>query len=650
MEEKKLRVGFVSNPPIIKTGLAKNMQAILPLLYKTKKYELFFLAQGVKDDEPNLQKFPWKCEGVFKNFDMQRFQQDDGYKRVVSYGSFAIADFVLKNKLDCLVLSDDQWAFLNEFYLNTEWFQYMKNNILPIITADSEPLLPQIKEWAEKCPNMRFWSEFAPRILKEENPEKFKHCDVIYGALHIDWFKPLLKHEKQKLRKKNNISQDEKIILYLSRNQTRKIFPAHMEGLVKFRKRHPNKKLRLLFHCSLLEPGGWPLNQIREQYGLNKEDVLVTYYCIKCTNWNIQPFEGEDLDCPVCHAQKSRKTAGVGSTINEEELNKIYNIADGSASIFNSGSFEYTNPESMLAGIPLACPNYVCGEDFISSKYVYQIKGTYTWEHQTGFRKFVPDTNSVCDFFEYIYDLPENKRIELVNKAREWAIDKFDRNKIVKKYEEFFDSCKSIDWQPFLERKKELKNPNAQIQDIPDDIEFVKECYKQILTCPDVEKSDNGGYNHWINFLKQPTDKVKLRNDMLNCFRNAAHTHNRQHNPVPFDMELIKNDKKHLLIVLKESIGDIILSTSLLESFRKNYPKDAWNIYYATSPQYKEILEANQNIDKILDFQQFFESEVACIGMGKNKGPFDAYAHLGNSQQHKLNYLSNSNICLPCQK
>ena len=98
---------------------------------------------------------------------------------------------------------------------------------------------------------------------------------------------------------------------------------------------------------------------------------------------------------------------------------------------------------------------------------------------------------------------------------------------------------------------------------------------------------------------------------------------------------------------MKESIGDLIYSTTLLESFRINYPKEEWNIYFSTSPQYKEIFDGNPNIDKILDYQSFFESEIDCTGRGKQKGVFDAYCHLGNSMQHKLNYLTNTQIYLP---
>jgi glycosyltransferase involved in cell wall biosynthesis len=642
MEEKrKLRIGFVSNCPAGgKTGLARNMKAILPPLYNSDKYEIFFLAQGtLYDNDPSFQKLPFKCEGVLKNVDQNRFQQDPGYQRAVAYGNTAIQDFVLNNKLDCLVLSDDIWAFDNGAYLNTDWFNNMKGNVLPVITADSEPLLPQIVEWAEKVPNMKFWTSFAPRVLKDKDKDKFKHCDIIYGALKTEDFRPLPKFEKQALRKKFGIADDEKIIIYLGRNQLRKIFGSHIEGLAKFKKRNPDKKLRLLFHCSWSEQMGWPINQIREQNGLKPEDILTTYYCRHCGDWNVQPFQGEELNCPVCKKEKTRVTAGVGSTIDEQDLNKIYNLADGSASIFTSGAFEFTNAESMLAGIPLACPNYVCGEDFIDSGHVYQIRGTYTFEHNTGFKKFVPDIGSVCDFFEYIYNLPEQKRLEVTTKARKWAIDNFDAKNVVKKYEEFFDKCSPIDWEVYHNKKKEQKNVNAQVEDKSNDDDFILECYTKILNNPDVKSNDSGGFNHWQKFLAQPRDKGQLKNEMVNVFRNAAAQHNQKAQP-PTTLESVldKEDKERVLLVLKESLGDEYIITALLPEIKNKYPLAS--IYIACDPKYNEVFELNPYVKKCIPWNQELENEMAMTGAGGNKGSFNYFHNIGLTTQRSLNYLS----------
>lgn len=645
MEQKKLNIGFVSNSPLIRTGLGRNMKAIVPALYKTDKYNIFFLNQSMGNDDPNYQKFPWKNFGAMAGLDQNRLNQDQNYARICAYGNLSVENFVLSNKIDCLVLSDDQWGYLNEFYLDKDWFKHMATNILPIITADSEPLLPQIKQWAEKCSNMKFWSSFAEKKLKEENYEKYKHCGVIYGALNINEFKPIPKQERLGLRHKFNIKDDEKIIIYLGRNQLRKIFGSNIEGLAKFKKKNPDKKVRLLFHCSWSEPGGWPLNQIREQYGLNKEDILTSYFCRNCQDWEIKCYDGEDLDCPHCKAQKSRITAGITSSINEEDLNKIYNIADGSCSVFTSGAFEFTNPESMLVGLPLAVPNYVCGEDFINSGVVKEIKGTLTFEHNTGFRKFVADSDSICEFFEYVYSLTDKEREDLSNKSRQWAISQFDTNLVVKKYEEFFDSCKPIDWDVYFNRKKELKNINAQVEDKQTDVEFIDHCYKAILNM-DLAESDDGK-QHWAKFLAQPGDKRKLRESLVNSFRAAAVEHNKKVQPqIPFESLLINNGKKQFLIVCPESAGDCLYVSATLKSFRESYPSDQWNLYLATKPEFMELFDLCPYLDKLLPYQDWMQSEIHCLGQGDRKGIFQGYSFVTAQSQKFLNYLGNHNINL----
>jgi glycosyltransferase involved in cell wall biosynthesis len=619
-----------------KTGLGRNSKAILPPLYKTDKYELFFLAQGMNDGDPSFQKVPFKVEGVFKNFDQQRFQQDPNYQRVVAYGNTAVEDFVVKNKLDIVVLLDDFWAGMPDFYFKTDWYQHIKQNFMFVATADSEPILPLGKEWAENCPNMRFWSDFASRALKEEDPQKYGHCSTIHGAIHVPDFKPLLKNERLELRRKFGIADNEKIIIYLGRNQLRKIFGSHMEGLVKFKKQNPDKKLRLLFHCQWSEPMGWPLNQIREQLKLDKADVLATYYCRTCADWNIQPYDGEDLDCPHCQSKKSKVTAGVGSTITEQDLNKIYNIADGSASIFTSGGQEYTNIESLLAGVPLACPNYSCGEDFCQNDFVYTIKGGFVYEHNTGFKKFAPEINSVLKFFEYIYDLSESKKKEITDKGRKWAIEQFDANNIAKIYEKFFDSCKPIDWETFLAKKKELKNLNAQVEDKESDDDFVMECYNKILNMQPT--SGDGGRIHWNNFLKQARDKGQLKQEMVGCMRQAGYVHNSKVQPNSLENLLDKTDKSRVLLVLKESLGDCYILTSLLPEIKNKYPNAS--IYIGCDPKYWEVFDSNQYAHRLIPWLPEMDNEMQMTGFAGHKGFFNYYHNIGIGTQKLLNYLS----------
>ena len=646
--EKKLNVGFLSNCVVQKTGLARNAKDIVTTIFKKSKYNIFFLNQGMPDNHPDYLRLPWKNFGVMKNFDQNRFNQDQGYQRAVAYGGPAVEEFVISNKIDVFITFDDIWAFPPEFYYQTNWYKHMKDNVLVNLTIDSEPIMPQAKDWAVNCPNLHVWSGFAKRVLEKEDFNKYKHIQVLRGAVSGEFFRPLPQEERLQLRRKWNITDDEKIVIYVARNQLRKIFSAHMEGLVAFRRKHPEKKTRLLFHTNFSEGSGWPIAQIRDELGLKPEDVLATYYCGKCHAWSILPFTGEGLNCPHCLAEKSINTVSIGSNISEEELNKIYNISDCCASIFTSGGQENNCPEAMLCGLPLACPNYSSGEDFINTRLVYEIEGSYTREHNTSFKKFVPDNISVAKFYEYVWNLTPDKRNKLTKEAREWALKEFSPQNLAEQIERFIDSRQPVDWDKFIQDKKDVKNVSAQIPlevfNLEKDEEFVTRCYKIILNM-DVGSQDSG-LLHWLNFLRQPQDKKVLRENLINSFRMAGQEHNQKNNVVSFETLLNNNDKKRFLIVCKESAGDILYSTSLLKSFRESYPKEEWDIYYACKPEFSELLDNCPYIDRVLPYMPHMDSEIGMTGQVQNKGFFQGYCNLTANTQYILNYLTNNKVNL----
>ena len=621
MENRKLRVGFITNCVTIKTGLGRNAKALVPLLYEKNKYDIYFLNQQMPDNHPDFQRLPWVNEGAMKNFNQQQFQQDQNYQRIVAYGNLAVEDFVTKNKLDVVFALDDPWAFLPDFYFKKEWFKHIKDNFVSIITIDSEPVLPLIKEWAQNSKNMWFWASFGERLLKEENYELYKHCKTQYPAFNVEHFKPLSEQERKELRAKFNIKKDEKIIIYVARNQLRKLFFSHMEALRDFQKKYPDKKIKLLFHTSWSEPAGWPLNGIREELKLKKEDILTTYYCKSCGDWNIQPYEGENLNCSVCSKQRERITAGISSTIDEENLNKIYNLADGACSVATSGGSELFSQESMLAGIPFASFDYSCGEDYVKNDFVFPIRGTFTREVNTSFKKFVPNISTMVNFYEFIYDLTSDKKIEITRKARKWTIENFEASKVAEKYEKFIDSCKPINWDEFFKKKDELKNPNAQIPNIEDDYEFINRCYIDILNMRDMNK-EKPEVIHWLNFLKQNKDKNQLKQELIVTFKNVAAQKNAEQNKINFEDLLDKNDKgKRILIVQPESIGDVFLITSLLKSMKELYPD--YNIYFGTKSENFEVLDMNPYIFKVLQYMPEMNNIFAMEGNGTHKGYFD---------------------------
>lgn len=636
MAEKK-RVGFITSHPLYKTGFSTNIKTVLPSLYKLGKYELFHLCQSTSASDINLQRFPWHAEGALKegSFNAELFNRDPGYQRLVAYGNLAVENFIIENKLDCLIHIEDGWSTEPQYYLdNKTWWPHFKNNFLQWTTIDSLPPLDVFRRWGAECPNVWFWSSFGERALKQENPEVYKDVKTVYGVLDQKEYTPISAYRKQELREKFKISNDTKVFIQLGRNQLRKLFPFAIEALASFKKRNPKYKAKLLFHCSWSEPGGWPFEKLIKDFGLEKDDVLTTYCCQQCHTYEIKPYVGENQDCHSCHTEKSQITAGIASGITNETLSEIYGIADASLSIYTSGGFEYTNYQSLLCGLPLLCSSYSSGEDFVGNNSpVYELDGYHTFECGTGFIKHTPNVNTIIKFFKTICEFPEDKRREIGLKGRKWALEKFDTNKTIQELENFIDNCPEIEWDYKISPPEE-KHPDAQIPEIADDAEWLVTLYKEILNMT-VDLQDSG-HIYWSTEMK----KGLSRQEIETYFRQVAAQENQKNKKVNiadlFDPEI---DKPKLAIMIPESVGDVFLATSLLKSARETYPE--YLIYFITKPQYFSLLNGNPYIDKCVPYSEDMDNLMMMEGAGNHKGFVDICFPIHFGTQRLLSYLHN---------
>lgn len=653
---RKKRIGFVTNAAFgIKTGFSRNCQALLSYLYKNRKdVDFFQLVQSFHDKDEKLKLAPWSCTGAFNDeiVNTERFQQDQNYQRFISYGNGVIKDFVLKNELDCLIFIEDIWGAAHDAYWKQDWFDFIKNNTVIWTTLDSLPILPDALEWATKTPNFWVWSDFAEKAMKKIDSSKYSHVKTVYGTLNCDEFKPLPSEEKALLRKKFNINENDIIINMTSRNQLRKLFHVNIEALAKYKKiyQENNKKVKLLFHTSWSEGSGWPLERLRDEFGLEKDDILTSYFCQHCGDWRISPFLGENLDCPNCKKEKSCITAGVTSKISNSDLAKIYGICDAMSHQFTSGGLEYAMVEGLLCGLPLATNGYSCGETFTDQPFVENIDFNLTRECGTSFYKAVPNPNSVAKFFKKIAGMEKSKKIDIGNKGRSWALANFHVDHISKEIENIIDSSKILDWSKYHEHKKnyDVKHPQAVInENIELDSDFVKELYKNILNM-DVADDDSGLLGWLSNFSQLPQSDVEqrktIRKNIEMSFRKIAEQENAKNASISFDSLIDKNrPNKRGLIVIKESMGDCIAIAGILEDFHVRYPDH--DLYISCSPQFSEVFDGNPYVYKVIPWHPIVESEMNMIGAGKLKSEklFDVYLHPAIFTQKILNYLSHSN-------
>lgn len=632
MSRKKII--FQSNAPFLKTGLSENGKILMNWLAKKDKYDLVYYCTQVMDNDPNLSKMPYRCYGAIPSnpLELQQLNQDPGKARDVAYGARYIEEIIKKEKPDIWLGVDDIW-FAGSNYFKSEWFK--KINSILHITIDSVPVLDQAYEQALNCKNYFSWTGFAPKEMKKRGKE-FDHVDFIYGASNTEKYKIITKEQKLHLRKTFGIDPNTFIFIFLGRNQLRKEFVSVIDAFSQFKKENPAVNAKLLFHTSYSESSqGWDIPKMQKYYGLKEDDILCTMYCRNCSAWEVKPYNGEDKDCRFCGTQKSQISVNIAHGVPDEEMHLVYGLADAAISAFTSGGLEFHNVNSLLCGLPLACTNYSCGEDFCLNSFVHPIKWHSRHETGTNFKKASNDITSIKNFMSEMCRKSQKDLTEIGRKGREWAAKQFHIDTIGEKWEKLFDSLPKIDWSTVVLETKQ-KNPNYPNPNIQDDMAWVKDLYLNILNM--TVENDDSGLKHWLQQLQNKMPREQIYQFFI---KTAIDENNKNKPPIDFGELLDKNNgKKRGLIVIKQSIGDCLMITQLLESFHEIYPDH--DLYIGTEPQYFSIFDGNPFIHKVLPYQSFMENEIICINAGGNQLDtfFHVYIHPAILSQRQLGYLS----------
>lgn len=624
-----------TNAPWMKTGLAENGRLLMNWLARRDKYDLVYYCTLVGDNDGNLARMPYKAYGAIPSApheqqELGRLQQQDpGRARDIMYGSRFIEDTVKKEKPTVYIGSDDVWGF-GSTYFKSEWFKRI-NSVLHI-TVDSVPILEQAYEQALSTKHFLSWAAFAGHEMKKRGPQ-FNHVDHIYGASDTSKFRPIPKATKVEVRKMNGIDQNATIFIYLGRNQLRKEFGNVLQAFAQFKQSNLGANAKLLFHTAFNESGnGWDIQRLAKYFKLNEEDILCTMFCRNCSAWEIRPYKGEDTDCRFCGAQKAQCSINIANGVSNEELHLVYGIADASISAFTSGGLEFHNINSLLCGLPLACTNYSCGEDFCKQKFVTPIKWNSRLEAGTGFIKAANDIGSIKGFMEATYRMSERDRQEIGERGRAWAASEFDINTIGGKWEKLFDSMPHPDWST-IKLEYAPKNPAFPFPQIEDPLTWVKALYKGVLNMDMAD--DDSGVVGWVNGIKAGNPREQI----YGYFQSVAHKENAERAPKQDFGDLFdKNDRKRVLVVAKESGGDLFIITSLLPGLKSLYP-DA-DLYFACDPRFNDILAGNEHIHRVLPYQPVMDNELQML-------PYvHAYYLPTLPTQHRLGYLGKHEIGL----
>ena len=135
--------------------------------------------------------------------------------------------------------------------------------------------------------------------------------------------------------------------------------------------------------------------------------------------------------------------------------------------------------------------------------------------------------------------------------------------------------------------------------------------------------------------------KVQKRKEIANVFAQVAAKEQAEQQKIDFADLLDKNDKKRILFIIPESLGDVFLCTALFRSIRDRYPRPEWTFYVSTKPECKEILDGNPHMDKWLQFQPIFDNHIWLTGNNQTDGYFNVVYQPYFSTQRNFNYYSN---------
>jgi len=631
---KKKKILFQSDFSLAKTGFGRNAREILTYLYNTNKYEIVHYCCSLPYSHPHLKVTPWKSIGSLPDNpqEMEALNKDPNMARMASYGGYLLDKVMQDEKPDIYIAVQDIWGV--DFAIEKKWFN--KINSVIWTTLDSLPILDSAIKCAPKVDNYWIWSDFATQALHKLG---HAHVKTLHGALNTKSFYKLEKQKRIKLRQNNNLPEDAFIVGFVFRNQLRKSVPNLLEGYALWKKSNPQiKNTYLLLHTYWGE--GWNIHKLANELSVNFNEILTTYICKNCGNYEVKQFQGHDLKCKFCNNEKSQITTSVGLGVSEAQLNEVYNLMDVYCHPFTSGGQEIPIQEAKLTELITLVTDYSCGEEMCKQEaYSFPLEWSEYREHGTEFIKASTKPNSIAKQINKVYNMDLKKREDMGRKAREWTIDNFSVEVIGNKIEEFIDSSKEVNFD--FSMKEELKDPFYKMPEIEDHSEFILHIYKNILKRDDVDINDEG-YKYWM----QEFNKGAKKSDIEGYFRQVAIKENQKINKISFEDLLDPSDKgKRIIVVIPESAGDLFMVTSLFKSIKDNYPN--YNLYVATKSEYQEILDGNPYVHKVLDYIPQMDNLLWLEGNGEHDGYFEIafLPHIGT--QRIFNYQHNGKDKIP---
>jgi glycosyltransferase involved in cell wall biosynthesis len=599
------KILYSSDGTHITSGFSKHAKLLLKYLYTRKntdgtpKYEVIEAAQGTRSDDPVTRSKPWKCIGLIPADEQSylqgqpkgpRGENDPNLGRIVSYGAAGIEDAIRDVKPDLAIFCQDYWGFQvlrkysNEpyvYYHDAPWFD--KFPCVLWHPQDSLPSLPVVADNAHKVKNMWVKAAFAQRDLHEKG---HTHVELYPLLLDTSHYREFGEEEKKANREKYKIEEDCLVWGFVARNQARKKFGTLLQGFKMFLDNNPSVNSKVIFVTCPWE--GWSLTRFAEEFGIDKNLVIVPHLCHSCEHCELLPITKETLTCPNCGEEKF-KTITIEKGVSEKQLVEIYNLMSGYLQASDSGGFEAGALECLRCSVPLATVNYSFGESFCVNEDVFKLDYIDSFECPTGFLKAQIKPESIAEFMQLVHDKPEEMKAR-GQRSNIWAEKTFNADDILKRIENFIDALPADHGYDFNFRTEKLQ-PNAPFPTATDDVDFIKELVWNFFGNKIDENHQD--FKTITQRFANGTTRQQIYEESKEMVLNKT---GKTFDPSEFFKD---NGKKRLMWDMAGDYGDSYIGLTVLDRLRELYPATEWDIYVCCLPQYKEIY---QHLDYIAGF------------------------------------------------
>lgn len=604
----KRKILFLSNFCLANSGFGKYQKNLLSRLYKTGKYEIAELGAGVSEADPisgtpnpELSKLPWRVYGALpKNQDeLHRFNSaDENLKRAYAYGLFRFDEAVIDFKPDIVVCHEDMWAWQG-------WLKHVKTygKFVPVAfhPFDAEPMTEEFAVFLKDLKYVFTYGKWSQEIGFKAN---LPQTQIATLGVDLDVFKPIDGLTTYGLRAKFGL-QSSYVVTMVARNQVRKKFDALFESLNHIKRISPElyAKIKILPFTNYTDAPGINFPKFWKSREIDVSKIVTPYICGTCNNYHIaDKYEGEDKACPFCQ-QKTCHTPSVVHGFSDQQLNEVYATSDLFVLATSNEGFGMILTEALAAGKMILTTDYATGAELAKNSGAgFLIPCVQYIEHGTMFYKAHVTPGEIAKQINKIYGLKPQTRKEMEIKGREYVVREHGYEKLAKDWEERFDNMEllqNVSWDFSVAAKN--PNPNAELPQFSNEIEWLVGMYKSILDT-DIVKETNGnpaahqGVQYWLMELQQGR---RSQQDIEAFFRQTANEEAKK-KVVDLRSLLDENDTKRILWVMPQSCGDNFLSTAVVKAIKRKYPTHS--IYVASKPEFADVWKNNPDIKRWLPF------------------------------------------------